>query len=114
MSAFFAASYPRIRKTRSPGPRSDFACLASLADAGCSHCGCSSRAGRRTAAHRKPLGKIPACEALWAKAKRAGPDAEEGADRDYRACFNARASKERFLAGLTEEAQTLVDRLAGE
>jgi hypothetical protein len=63
---------------------------------------------------RKPIGKIPACEALWAKAKRAGPDAEEEADRDYRACFNARAPKERFLAGLTEEAQTLVDRLAGE
>ena len=35
-------------------------------------------------------------------------------DKDYRACFNAHAPKERFFAGLTKEAQSLVDRLAGE
>ena len=65
--------------------------------------------------HKPPIGKIPACGAIWAKAKReqAAETLEQG-DKDYRACFNAHAPKERFFVGLTKEAQSLVDRLAGD
>ena len=53
--------------------------------------------------------------AIWAKAKREqAAEALEQGDKDYRACFNAHAPKERFFAGLTKEAQSLVDRLAGD
>jgi hypothetical protein len=38
--------------------------------------------------------------------------AEDQGDRDARACFNAHAPKQSFFAGLTKEAQSLVDRLA--
>ena len=65
--------------------------------------------------HKPPIGKIPACGAIWAKAKREqAAEALEQGDKDYRACFNAHAPKERFFAGLTKEAQSLVDRLAGD
>ena len=64
--------------------------------------------------HRKPIGKIPACAAISTKGKPKETEAEEQADRDYRACFNAHAPKESFFAGLTKEAQSLVDRLAGD
>jgi len=65
--------------------------------------------------HKPPVGKIPACGAIWAKAKREqAAEALEQDDKDYRACFNAHAPKERFFAGLTNEAQSLVNRLAGE
>jgi hypothetical protein len=37
---------------------------------------------------------------------------EDQGDRDALACFNARAPKQSFFAGLTKEAQSLVDRLA--
>ena len=80
-----------------------------------------------------PIGKIPACEAIWTEASRKADQlqaeyvasglknkklAEEGiqaqhqGDRDDHACFNARAPKQSFFAGLTKEAQSLVDRLA--
>jgi hypothetical protein len=65
--------------------------------------------------HKPPIAKIPACGTIWAKAKReqAAAALEQG-DQDYRACFNAHAPKESFFAGLTDEAQSLVDRLAGD
>ena len=65
--------------------------------------------------HKPPIGKIPACGSIWAKAKREqAAEALEQGDKDYRACFNAHAPKERFFAGLTKEAQSFVDRLAGD
>jgi hypothetical protein len=72
-----------------------------------------------------PVGKIAACEAIWTEAQRKAvklqaeyrasglknqklldksTQAEEQGDRDFLACFNARAPKERFFAGLTKEA----------
>ena len=65
--------------------------------------------------HRKPpIGTIPACRALWTKAKREqATEATGQGDRDYRACFSAHAAKERFFADLTREAQSLVDHLTG-
>jgi hypothetical protein len=61
---------------------------------------------------KSPIGKIPACGALWAKAKREQTEeALEQGDKDYRACFNAQAPKERFFVGLVKDAQSLVDRL---
>ena len=52
--------------------------------------------------HKPPIGKIPVCGALWAKAKREQvAEALEQGDKDHRACFNAHAPKEHFLAGLT-------------
>jgi len=63
--------------------------------------------GRKT-----PIGKIPACEPIWARAQRNQADVEDPIERDYRACFSAHAPKERYFAGLTREAQSLVDRLA--
>lgn len=65
--------------------------------------------------HRPPIGKIPACAAMWVKAKREqAAEALEHGDKDYRACFSAHAPNERFFTGLTKEAQSLVDRLAGD
>jgi hypothetical protein len=84
---------------------------------------------------KAPVGKIAACEAIWTEAQRKAvklqaeyrasglknqklldesTQAEEQGHRDFLACFNARAPKERFFAGLTKEAQSLVDRLAGD
>jgi hypothetical protein len=64
--------------------------------------------------HRPPIGEIPACGPIWAKAEReqATETLEQG-DKDYRACFSTHAPNERFFAGLTKEAQSLVNRLAG-
>ncbi|MGC2787618.1 MAG: hypothetical protein WA397_28055, partial [Roseiarcus sp.] len=83
--------------------------------------------------HTAPIGKIPACEAIWTEASRKadnlqaeyrasglknkklfeeGIQAGDQGDRDARACFNARAPEQSFFAGLTKEAQSLVDRLA--
>ena len=83
--------------------------------------------------HTAPIGKIPACEAIWTEASRKadqlqaeyvasglknkklaeeGTQAQHQGDRDDHACFNARAPKQSFFAGLTKEAQSLVDRLA--
>jgi hypothetical protein len=84
-----------------------------------------------------PIGKIPACDAILTESSRkadklqAEYDAEDRASglknkklfdeisqaqdqgyTDARACFNARAPKQSFFAGLTKEAQSLVDRLA--
>jgi hypothetical protein len=65
--------------------------------------------------HRPPIGKIPACVGIWAKAKREQTaEALEQGDTDYRACFGGHAPNERFFAGLIKEAQSLVDRLAGD
>jgi hypothetical protein len=79
-----------------------------------------------------PIGKIPACEAIWTEASRKADElqaeyrasglknkklveesfqAQDQGDRDARACFNAHAPKQSFFAGLTKEAQSLVDRL---
>ena len=84
---------------------------------------------------KAPIAKIPACEAIWADALKKSDElaakyqasglkdeklfdestqAREQGDKDYRACFNERAPREPFFAGLTKEAQDLVDRLAGE
>jgi len=60
------------------------------------------------------VGEIFACEAIWTKAQEKHPEALEQVERDYRACANARARKERSLAAVTKEAQNLVDRLAGD
>jgi hypothetical protein len=60
------------------------------------------------------LGEIFVCEAIWTKAQEKHPEALEQVERDYRACTNARAHKERSFAGVTKEAQNLVDRLAGD
>jgi len=83
--------------------------------------------------HTSPIGKIPACDAIWTEASRKADELQaeyrasglknrklveesfqalDQGDRDARACFNARAPKESFFAGLTKEAQSLVDRLA--
>jgi hypothetical protein len=63
---------------------------------------------------KPPIDTIPACRALWTKAKgEQAAEASEQGDKDYRACFSAHAAKEPFFAGLTREAQGLVDRLAG-
>ena len=80
-----------------------------------------------------PIGKIPACEAIWTEASRKadtlqaeyvasglkdkklaqeGIQAQHQGDGDAHACFNARAPKQSFFPGLTREAQSLVDRLA--
>ena len=61
-----------------------------------------------------PVAKIPACAPIWARAQRKQADVDDPVERDYRGCFSARAAKERFFDGLTQEAQRLVDRLAGE
>jgi hypothetical protein len=64
---------------------------------------------------KPPIGKLPACGAIWSKAKREqAAETEEQGDRDYRACFNAHAPKEHFFPDVTKEAQSLVDRLAGD
>lgn len=67
--------------------------------------------------HKPPIGNIPACAALWRNAGRTmgAKEAEtlEQDDKRYRACFGAHAANEPFFAGLTNEAQRLVDRLAG-
>jgi hypothetical protein len=63
---------------------------------------------------KPPIGQIPACRALWTKAKHEqATEAPEQGDKAYRACFSAHAAKEPFFAGLIREAQSLVDRLAG-
>ena len=80
-----------------------------------------------------PIGKIPACEAIWTESSRKADklqaeyvasglknkklfeevsQAQDQGYTDARACFNARAPKQSFFAGLTKEAQSLVDRLA--
>ena len=84
---------------------------------------------------KAPIAKIPDCEAIWTdalqKAEKLQAEyrasglkdeklfdestrAEEQGDKDYRACFNERAPREPFFAGVTREAQDLVDRLAGD
>jgi hypothetical protein len=60
------------------------------------------------------VGEILACEAIWTKAQEKHPEALEQVERDYRACASARAHKERSFAAVTQEAQNLVDRLAGD
>lgn len=81
------------------------------------------------------IGKIAACEAVWAqalqrveklraayqasglkdeKAFEESTKAEEKGDRDFHACFIARAPKEPFYPALVKEAQEFADRLAGQ
>jgi hypothetical protein len=61
----------------------------------------------------KPIvGKIPACETIWARANAELVNVDDKTAKSYRACFNARASKEGFLAGAIKVAQSLVDSLA--
>jgi hypothetical protein len=83
---------------------------------------------------KAPIAKIAACEKIWTDALARSDKlqaeyrasglkdeklfdesnrVEEEGDKDYRACFNQRAPREPFFAGLVKEAQDLVDRLAG-
>jgi hypothetical protein len=70
----------------------------------------------------KHVKKIPACEATWQKALEseasgthagASQDREERADRDYHACYVARAPKEAWFEALTREAQEIAGRFKG-
>jgi len=84
---------------------------------------------------KAPIAKIADCETIWSDAlKKAdklaaqyqasglkdeklfdeSTHAQEQGDKDYRACFNEHAPREPFFAGLTKEAQDLVNRLAGD
>ena len=63
---------------------------------------------------KTPVGNIAACAPIWAKVHDKYADVDGLVAKNYRACFRARAPKESFYAGLTKEAQGLVDRLAGE
>ena len=71
----------------------------------------------------KHVKRIPACEAIWQKAFEseasgayagASHDREEKADRDYRACYVARAPKQAWFPALTREAQEIAERFTGE
>jgi hypothetical protein len=88
-----------------------------------------------TVQRKAPIGKIAACEAIWADALKKADElqaeyrasglkdeklfdesthAQEQGDKDYRDCFNERAPHEPFFGAITKEAQDLVDRLAGD
>ena len=84
---------------------------------------------------KAPIAKIPACEAIWAEAKRKADKlqaqyaasglkdpklfelstrTEDQGDKSYRACFNERSAHEPFFAGVVKEAQDLANRMAGD
>jgi hypothetical protein len=62
---------------------------------------------------KAPIGKIAACEPIWAKGQRKQAETDDPIEKNYRACFRASAAKQSFFADVTKEAQSLVDRLAG-
>jgi hypothetical protein len=78
------------------------------------------------------IGKIDACEAVWAAATKTSEDlqaayqksgskneklfddsrkAEDQGDKDYRACLNGKIPQQTYFAALVKEAQEVADRL---